>query len=215
MGDIVDSGIGLSNRPASLCNLAGRYDNPMPESTLSSQSGTMNLATAFHPNEDECRRMLPQLLKYGKTKRKGRERGKGREGVETDLMSQCRHFMEHGQHDDFGHNSQLALTPERGLRIWALDVVSKGSITRCLEPPPPPPPNFLIPEQKFKYERESNIFMCIFSSCSLNHRFLQVQHFFSLHKNACQSIKCHESGICTWQTKKKRKNIFLKKGTVA
>ncbi len=36
MEDKVDSGIGLSYRPdsASLCILAGRYDNPMPESTL-------------------------------------------------------------------------------------------------------------------------------------------------------------------------------------
>ncbi len=33
--DIVDSGLGLSYRPASLCSLTGRYDNPMPESTLS------------------------------------------------------------------------------------------------------------------------------------------------------------------------------------
>jgi hypothetical protein len=32
--DIVDSGIGLSYRPVSLCSLAGRYDNPMPESTF-------------------------------------------------------------------------------------------------------------------------------------------------------------------------------------
>ncbi len=41
MGAAVDSGIGLTYRPASL---AGRYYNPMPESTLSPQSGTMNLA---------------------------------------------------------------------------------------------------------------------------------------------------------------------------
>jgi hypothetical protein len=34
MGDKVDSGIGLSYRPASLCSLAGLYDNPMPESTM-------------------------------------------------------------------------------------------------------------------------------------------------------------------------------------
>ncbi len=45
MGHIVDSEIGLSYQPASLCSLAGRYDNPMPKSTLSPQSGTMNLAT--------------------------------------------------------------------------------------------------------------------------------------------------------------------------
>jgi hypothetical protein len=44
-GDIVDFGIGLSYRPASLCSLAGRYDNPMLESTLSPQSGTVNLAS--------------------------------------------------------------------------------------------------------------------------------------------------------------------------
>jgi hypothetical protein len=44
--DKVDSGIGLSYRPASLCSLAGRCDNPMSESTLSPQSGTMNLATS-------------------------------------------------------------------------------------------------------------------------------------------------------------------------
>ncbi len=41
--DIVDSGIGLSDRPASLCSLAGQYDNPMQESTISPQSGTKNL----------------------------------------------------------------------------------------------------------------------------------------------------------------------------
>jgi hypothetical protein len=29
------------------CSLAGQYDNPMPESTLSHQSGTMNLAASF------------------------------------------------------------------------------------------------------------------------------------------------------------------------
>jgi len=32
-GDIVNSGIGLSYRPANLCSLAGLYDNPMPDST--------------------------------------------------------------------------------------------------------------------------------------------------------------------------------------
>ncbi len=36
---------GLWYQPASLCSLAGRYDNPMPKSTFSTQSGTMNLAT--------------------------------------------------------------------------------------------------------------------------------------------------------------------------
>jgi hypothetical protein len=46
MVDIVESDIGLSYQPASLCSMGGRYDNPpMPESTLSPPSGTMNLAT--------------------------------------------------------------------------------------------------------------------------------------------------------------------------
>ncbi len=44
-GDKVDAGIGLSYLPARLHGLAGRYDNPMPESTISPQRGTMNLAT--------------------------------------------------------------------------------------------------------------------------------------------------------------------------
>jgi hypothetical protein len=33
--DKVDSDIGLSYRPASICSLPDRYDNPMPESTFS------------------------------------------------------------------------------------------------------------------------------------------------------------------------------------
>ncbi len=44
-GDKVDYGIGLSYPPTSLVSLTGRYDNPMPLSTLSPQSGTMNLET--------------------------------------------------------------------------------------------------------------------------------------------------------------------------
>jgi hypothetical protein len=39
LGDIVDSGIGFTYRPASLCNLAGPYNYPMPESTLSPSQG--------------------------------------------------------------------------------------------------------------------------------------------------------------------------------
>ncbi len=38
-GDKVDSDIGLSYRPASLCSVAGRYDNTMPESTISPSQG--------------------------------------------------------------------------------------------------------------------------------------------------------------------------------
>ncbi len=45
--DKVDSGIGLSYRLAMLHRLAGRYDIPMPELTLSPQSETMNLATVL------------------------------------------------------------------------------------------------------------------------------------------------------------------------
>jgi hypothetical protein len=40
-GDKVVSGIGLSYRPVR----AGRYANPMPESTLSHSQGSMNSAT--------------------------------------------------------------------------------------------------------------------------------------------------------------------------
>jgi hypothetical protein len=36
-GDKVNSGIGFSYRPAGLHRLAGRYDNPMPELTISPQ----------------------------------------------------------------------------------------------------------------------------------------------------------------------------------
>ncbi len=38
------SGKGLSYLPARLHRLAGRYENPMPESTITPYSGTMNLA---------------------------------------------------------------------------------------------------------------------------------------------------------------------------
>ncbi len=44
LGDIVDSAIRFSYRPASN-SLVRRWDNPTPESTLSPPSGTMNLAT--------------------------------------------------------------------------------------------------------------------------------------------------------------------------
>jgi hypothetical protein len=38
-GDIVDSGIELSYRPARLHRMAGRYDNPTPQSTISPVRG--------------------------------------------------------------------------------------------------------------------------------------------------------------------------------
>jgi hypothetical protein len=47
-GQTLDSGIGLSYRPDSLCSpAAGRYNNPMPESTISPRTGNKNLATGF------------------------------------------------------------------------------------------------------------------------------------------------------------------------
>ncbi len=42
-GDIVDSVVRLSYRPARLQRLVGRYDNPMPESTIPPSRGPMNL----------------------------------------------------------------------------------------------------------------------------------------------------------------------------
>ncbi len=43
---------------------------------------------AFNPNDDECRRMLPQILQNGTTnrKRESTKKGEGRGGG-TDLMS--------------------------------------------------------------------------------------------------------------------------------
>jgi hypothetical protein len=45
--DNVNSGIGLSYRPARLHGLAGQYDNPMPELTLSQNHRSMNAATVL------------------------------------------------------------------------------------------------------------------------------------------------------------------------
>jgi hypothetical protein len=39
LGDVVDSGIGLSYRLDCLFNLAGWYDNPLPQSTISPRQG--------------------------------------------------------------------------------------------------------------------------------------------------------------------------------
>jgi hypothetical protein len=44
-GDKVNYAIGLSYRPARLHRLAGRYDNPMPELTISPSQRTMNSAS--------------------------------------------------------------------------------------------------------------------------------------------------------------------------
>jgi hypothetical protein len=40
--DIADSGIGMSHQPPRLHRLAGRYDNPLPESDICPQSETTN-----------------------------------------------------------------------------------------------------------------------------------------------------------------------------
>ncbi len=40
-----DAGIWLSYQPISICYRTGQYDNPMPQSTLSPQPGTMNWAS--------------------------------------------------------------------------------------------------------------------------------------------------------------------------
>ncbi len=45
LGDKGDHGIGLAYRAASLCSPTGRYDNPIPQSILYPQSGTMNWAS--------------------------------------------------------------------------------------------------------------------------------------------------------------------------
>ncbi len=45
LGDKVNSGIGLTDRPASPCSMAGRDDNTMPELSLSTQLRSVNLAT--------------------------------------------------------------------------------------------------------------------------------------------------------------------------
>ncbi len=51
-GDKVNSCIGLSNRPARLHGLAGRYGNPMQELTLSPSHGSMNSATGNKEERD-------------------------------------------------------------------------------------------------------------------------------------------------------------------
>jgi hypothetical protein len=62
------------------------YDLTLSHSRLWSQ--------AFHPNDDQCRRLFSQLEQpIGKEKvREG-----GMEGMEADFMSKNGHCMEHGQ----------------------------------------------------------------------------------------------------------------------
>jgi hypothetical protein len=57
LGDIVASGIALLFWPASLCSLAGRYDNPMPESTISPSQGLriwLQINAVFHLMYEWC-----------------------------------------------------------------------------------------------------------------------------------------------------------------
>ncbi len=49
-GNIVDSGIGLFYRPARLHSLAGRYNNPMPKSSLSPSQGLRIWPQHKHPH---------------------------------------------------------------------------------------------------------------------------------------------------------------------
>jgi hypothetical protein len=61
--------------------------------------------------------MFPQLVKNGTT-----NRIRGREEVAADFMFYNRNFVRLGQPYalvDFNPTSHLALTPVRGLRIWA------------------------------------------------------------------------------------------------
>jgi hypothetical protein len=67
MSDKVDSGIGLSYRQANLCSLAGRYDNPMPKSTLSPLSGSMHFAA----DADAQTTDLSTLIGRNRTQTKG------------------------------------------------------------------------------------------------------------------------------------------------
>ncbi len=72
-------------------------------------------------NADEC---FPNYSKTEKTNRKRRVPERGNAEVGADVMSKNRDFMEHGQPRprvwvDCNPTSQLALTPVRGLRIWA------------------------------------------------------------------------------------------------
>jgi hypothetical protein len=67
-GAKVDYSIRLSSRPASLCSLTPcRYDNPMPELTLSPQSGTKNLPSAYlayikGTQNSSCQRVLSEVV---------------------------------------------------------------------------------------------------------------------------------------------------------
>jgi hypothetical protein len=52
---------------------------------------------ALHPNDDDCRRMFPQLFEMEQPIGKGRVQGRGEKGWGADFMSENRYFMEHGK----------------------------------------------------------------------------------------------------------------------
>ncbi len=54
LGDIVDSGIGLSYRPAMLHRLEGWYDNPLPESTISPSQGLRIMLLSWKRSNGNC-----------------------------------------------------------------------------------------------------------------------------------------------------------------
>jgi hypothetical protein len=62
--DKVNPDIGLSYLPAGLHGLAGRYDNPMPGSTLSPSQGSLNSATAERADTHPLFLLYPYTSKY-------------------------------------------------------------------------------------------------------------------------------------------------------
>jgi hypothetical protein len=76
MGNIIDSVIGLSQWPAIayVAWRAGTIDNPMPESTLSPQSGTMNLTPAVSRGENSKKGVHSQGFLSGYSYKKTIER---------------------------------------------------------------------------------------------------------------------------------------------
>jgi hypothetical protein len=104
MGDKVDCGIGWSYRPASLCSLMGRYDNPVLfinfipqvrdyELGLGRQLSTTTTKGKGYEGEGLSYwfklvwhiSVCPLIMEQPKGK--GRIRGRGREGVWADFMS--------------------------------------------------------------------------------------------------------------------------------
>jgi hypothetical protein len=60
-GDKIGSGVGLSYRPVRLHRLAWRYDNPMPESTLSPAQSTVDRVLGFFSSRPHWDPPAPSL----------------------------------------------------------------------------------------------------------------------------------------------------------